>query len=37
MNKDELKKKVCEAIDEYAGEIHNFTDDIYNNAELGYK
>src|SRR5690554_367233 len=37
MNKEDLKKKVCQAIDEYAREIHNFTDDIYNNAELGYK
>jgi len=37
MDRQELKKKVCQAIDEYAKEIHDFTDDIYKNPELGFK
>ena len=37
MNKEELKKLVCDAIDQNQEGIHNITDHIYKNPELGYK
>lgn len=37
MNKDELKQKVCEAIDAYREQIAAVADDIANEPELGFK
>lgn len=37
MTKERLKRKVIEAIDNCARDIHEFNDDIFSHPELGYK
>ncbi|HZK10190.1 MAG TPA: amidohydrolase [Clostridia bacterium] len=37
MDKELLKKMACEAIDQEAKKIHDFTLDVYHNPELGFK
>lgn len=37
MDKLQLKKMACEAIDKHVQELHDFTLDVYKNPELGFK
>ena len=37
MDQLQLKKKICETIDQYRDEIISIGEDLYNNPELGYK